>query len=365
MTSIASVHGVLPEYRYPQAEITGMLSRVYGVTGRQRALLERLHANSGVRYRHLAMPLERYGSDELNGFGATNSVFVEVAVELGERAVRGALDDAGLLARDIDLVLFTSVTGIAAPSIDARIAGRLGLRPDVKRLPIFGLGCVAGAAGIARLHDFLTGGANQVALLLSVELCSLTLQRDDSSTAGLVASALFGDGAAAVLATSGDAGSAASRIDAAPGASVRWPEIVATRSALYPGTEHVLGWDVTDTGLRILLDAAVPDVVRANIGVDVHGFLDDHGLKPQDITAWVCHPAGPKVLDAVSDALDLPGEALDLSRASLAAKGNLSSASVLHLLRDTVLERRPPAGTPGLLLAMGPGFSTELVLLRW
>lgn len=171
-----------------------------------------------------------------------------------------------------------------------------------------------------------------------------------------MAGALFGDGAAAVLAV-GRERAAETRL---PG-----PTVVATRSRLYPGTERMLGWEIGDNGFRILLGADLPDLVRAGLGAEVRSFLADHDLKTQDVTAWVCHPGGPKVLDAVRETLDLPARALELTWRSLAEVGNLSSASVLHVLRDTLALRPPPPGTPGLLLAMGPGFSTELVLLRW
>jgi alkylresorcinol/alkylpyrone synthase len=359
MTSIVSVYGVLPTHRYPQHRITESLIELYDLNGHERALLERLHGNACVDFRHLAMPLADYAA--LDGFGAANDVFIDAALDLGAKAISGALAEAGLAATDIDLVMFTSVTGIAAPSIEARLAGRLGMRPDVKRLPIFGLGCVAGAAGIGRLHDCLSGGANRVGLLLSVELCSLTLQRGDTSPAGMVASALFGDGATAVIAIADPERPAVSNEDD----DIRWPEVLASRSRLYPDTERVMGWDVTSHGLRVVLDPRVPEVVRAHLAHDVRDFLADHGLKLTDITAWVCHPGGPKVLDAVTETLGLPDKALRLTRASLAAQGNLSSSSVLHVLRDTVRQARPPAGTPGLLLAMGPGFCSELVLLSW
>ncbi|MFF7159692.1 3-oxoacyl-[acyl-carrier-protein] synthase III C-terminal domain-containing protein [Streptomyces sp. NPDC008139] len=354
MTRIVAVHGVLPEHRYEQSDITEALAGMCLPAGGDRSVLERLHATSSVQGRHLALPLERYAS--LSGFGAANDAFIEAALLLGEQAVRGALDEAGLRPEDIDLVVSTSVTGIAVPSIEARLAGLLGLRPDVKRVPSFGLGCVGGAAGIARLHDYLEGHPDQVALLLSVELCSLTLQRSDVSPQNLVAGALFGDGAAAVLAVGRD------RVHAAPRPA---PTVVATRSRLYPGTERTLGWDVCDSGFRIVLAADLPDLVRTHLGEEVRAFLAAHDLKTEDVTAWVCHPGGPRVLDAVREALALPARALELTWRSLAEVGNLSSASVLHVLRDT-LELRPPLpGTPGLLAAMGPGFSTELVLLRW
>ncbi|WP_042378339.1 type III polyketide synthase [Streptacidiphilus melanogenes] len=354
MTRIVAVQGVLPPYRYPQGEITRMVGAACRLPRGDREVLERVHASSGVTGRHLVLPIDRYG--ELDGFGARNDAFVRAALELGREAVRGALDQAGLHARDVDLVVSTSVTGIAAPSLEARLAESLGLRPDVKRVPVFGLGCVAGAAGLARLHDYLVGHPEETALLLSVELCSLTLQRGDASMQNLVAGALFGDGAAAALAV----GSSRAEASASGG-----PEIVATRSHLFPGTEELLGWTIGDTGFHIMLGSDLPELVRRQLGPVVHGFLADHDTKAGDVTAWVCHPGGPKVLDAVREAVDLPARALELTWRSLAEVGNLSSASVLHILRDTLALRPPPPGTPGLLLAMGPGFCVELVLLRW
>jgi alkylresorcinol/alkylpyrone synthase len=352
MTRIAAVHGALAPYRHTQHEITDMVARACLPEGTDRRVLDRLHRSAKVNSRHMTLPLERY--EELDGFGAANDVFIDAATDLGAKAVRGALHAAGLSAADVDLLMFTSVTGIATPSIDARLVGRLGLRPDVRRLPLFGLGCAGGAAGLARTHDYLLGRPGHVAVLLSVELCSLTFQRGDASTANLVATGLFGDGAAAVVACGPD------RTGAAPG-----PTVVDTRSHLYPDTGHLLGWDIKDSGFRIVLDAGVPEAVRRGLGDDVRGFLDEHGLKPKDVAAWVCHPGGPKVLDAVEDALELPPEALELTRRHLAEVGNLSSSSVFHVLRDTLAERPPPPGSPGLLLAMGPGFACELVLLRW
>ncbi|WP_405620974.1 type III polyketide synthase [Streptomyces sp. NBC_01511] len=358
MSRIAAVHGVLAPYRHTQSEITDMVARTCLPAGSDRGVLDRLHASARVRSRHMALPLDDYV--KIDGFGAANDVFIEVAGDLGADAVRGALRTAGLRPQDVDLLLFTSVTGVAAPSVDARLVGRLGLRPDVKRLPVFGLGCVAGAAGVARLHDYLRGWPEQVAVLLSVELCSLTFQRDDASMANLVATGLFGDGAAAVVAVG-------ERFPAAGPAAVAraGPSVVATRSRMYPDTGHVMGWSVTGSGFRVVLDPSVPDVVRRFLADDVRDFLAGHGLTPDDITAWVCHPGGPKVLEAVGESLDLPEGALDVTWRSLSEVGNLSSSSVLHVLRDTLARRAPEPGSPGLMIAMGPGFCCELVLLRW
>lgn len=354
MTRVAAVHGVLPPHRYEQGEITDALAAMRPQRDAERGVLERLHATSTVDTRHLVLPLENYR--ELNGFGKANDLFIEAGVQLAEQALTGALATAALGAEDVDLVISTSVTGIAAPSLEARLAGRIGLRPDVKRVPIFGLGCVAGAAGLARLHDYLEGHPGQVAVLLSVELCSLTLQRTDTSVQNMVAGALFGDGAAALVAV----GREHPRRHEFAG-----PQVVATHGRLYPGTERALGWDIGDTGFKIVLGAELPELVRLHLGEDVRSFLAEHDLKPPDITGWVAHPGGPKVLDALVETLGLPPQALELTRRSLTQVGNLSSASVLHILRDTLALRPPSPGTPGLLLAMGPGFCSELVLLRW
>ncbi len=354
MTRIASVVGVLPPHRHTQQDITAALADVLLSDPTRRPVLERLHAATGVASRHLALPLPRYA--EALDFGASNDAFIAVGLDLAERALRSALDAAGLSAADVDVVMTVSVTGVAAPSLDARLIGRVGLRSDVKRLPVFGLGCVAGAAGIARLHDHLVGHPDDIAVLLSVELCSLTLQRHDDSTANLVGSGLFGDGAAAVVLMG-------ERRARALGLAER-PRVVATRSRFYPDTERVMGWDVGSTGFRIVLDANVPDVVEAHVGDDVRGFLEDHDLKTADVAGWVAHPGGPKVLAALQRALDLDDGALAVTRTALTEHGNLSSASVLHVLERT-MAGRPPSGEPGVLLAMGPGFCAELVLLEW
>jgi alkylresorcinol/alkylpyrone synthase len=355
MSLIVSVAPVLPPHRYSQQEITDRFAALVLPEGTDRKVLDRLHAATGVRTRHLALPIESYPG--IDGFGAANDAFIEVGVELGQRAVSTALAAAGLTGADVDLILATSVTGVAAPSLDARLVPKLGLRTDVKRLPIFGLGCVAGAAGISRLHDYLRGDPDGVAVLLSVELCSLTIQRDDPSIANLVASGLFGDGAAAVVMV-GDRRAKALGLTGAP-------RVVDTRSRFYPDTERVMGWDIGGSGFRIVLDASVADVVEANVGADLDDFLGTHDLKTADIERWVTHPGGPKVLDALARAARLPDEALQPARDCLARVGNLSSSSVLHVLADTMAGPAPAAGAAGMLLAMGPGFCAELVLLQW
>ncbi|MDI1291054.1 MAG: type III polyketide synthase [bacterium] len=358
MTAIAGVHGVLAPHGYPQAQITAAFAEVVSPNGGHRAVVERIHAATGVKHRYLALPLEEYAA--LDGFGTANDAFIRVGLDLAEQAITGALAKAGLNPAEVDLIVSTSVTGVAAPSLEARLALRMGFRPDVKRIPVFGLGCVAGASGIARLHDYLLGDPDGVAVLVSVELCSLTIQRDDVSMPNVVASGLFGDGAAAVVMVGSNR---------ATTMGLAGPTVLASRSRIYPETERTMGWDVSEKGFRIVLSAGVPEVITTYVGDDVGDFLADHDLKTVDIARWVCHPGGPKVLDAMESALDLHDGQLDVTWRSLAAIGNLSSSSVLHVLADTLsrsAESTPPEpGTPGLLLAMGPGFCAEMVLLQW
>ncbi len=357
-----AVVGVVPDERYRQESITEAFAAAVGADGAAtRSMLERIHANAGVTTRHLVLPLERYA--ELSSFREANDEFIRHGVDLGARALGEALARAGLRADDLDLLVTCTVTGLAVPSLDARIAARLRLRDDVRRLPIVGLGCVAGAAGVARIRDHLAGHPGHVAALVCVELCSLTPQRDDLSVANLVASGLFGDGAAAVLMTGADVGAAgdAARPDPSAGPTLR---VLDSRSRLYPDTERAMGWDVGDSGLRIALGVEVPELVAGHVGTDVDGFLATHGLRREDIAFWVAHPGGPKVLESLQQALGVDREALALTWRSLAAIGNLSSASVLHVLADTLAIRPPSPGSLGMMLAMGPGFCLEMVLLE-
>jgi len=347
---ISSAASALPRNYYPQSVLIEAFRRHWGQRLERFNILERLHAATGVDGRYLAVPLERY---PFSAWGEANNCWIEAALELGEQAICRALHRAGTPPEDIGAFFFVSITGVASPSIEGRLINRMRLSTRVKRVPIFGLGCVAGAAGIARAADYVRAFPGQAALLLSVELCSLTVQQDDLSVANLISTGLFGDGAAAVIISGADRNGPAG------------PKIIATRSIFYPETESVMGWDISEKGFRIVLSRDVPDVILAHLGHDLDQFLADEGLERSDIGNWVIHTGGPKVLEATESALGLTPGALDISWSCLRKTGNLSSASVLFVLEETLSHRRPAPGTWGILAAMGPGFCSELVLLRW
>jgi alkylresorcinol/alkylpyrone synthase len=347
---IAAVGTALPSHYYDQETLLGALRSTWAEHVFNSARLEQLHRNVLVGGRHLALPIEAYA--DLATWGDANDAWIRVAQEVGEAALCRGLEGAGLGVDDVDVLIFVSVTGVATPSIDARLMNRMGLPSRVKRLPIFGLGCVAGAAGVARAADYLRGHPREVVALLSVELCSLTLQRDDLSVPNLIASGLFGDGGAAAILVGSERAAAG-------------PRIVDSRSVFYPHSEDVMGWEISERGFKVVLSAAVPDVVREHLRRDVDAFLATHRLGRGDVSAWISHPGGPRVLEAIQESLALPERALAASWRTLREMGNLSSTSVLLVLDDAMRAPDRRSGDWGLMLAMGPGFCSEMVLLQW
>lgn len=347
---ITAIASAFPPHAYSQETITAGLKLYWAEKMERPAVLEWLHSRVGVDTRHLAFPLDDY--PRFNSWGEINNAWIDVALQLSERAFTCCLRQAHLTASVPGALFFNSITGIASPSIDARLINRMGLPLHIKRIPIFGLGCVAGAAGLARAADYVRAFPDQYAALVAAEVCSLTWQRDDVSVANLISTGLFGDGAAAVLVGGAET----------PGGG---PRILGTQSSFYPDTEPVMGWEISETGFKIVLSPDVPDVVRRYLARDVDGFLAQHGLQRGDIGSWMMHTGGPKVLEAMADALDLPDGALDASWQSLRQHGNISSVSVLLVLEEFMRNRRPAPGSYSVLAAMGPGFCAELLLLQW
>jgi alkylresorcinol/alkylpyrone synthase len=347
---IAGVGSAFPKHYYKQDILVAALKNDWRHRLPNPAILDRLDDSMKVDGRYTARPIEFY--ENMNKWGQANDAWIEVGLDIGEQALCRALAGAGVEPEQLSAIFVTSVTGIAAPSIDARLVNRMGLSRNIKRIPIFGLGCVAGAAGIARAADYVRGYPDQTAALLSIELCSLTLQRDDLSMAHLISALLFGDGAAATVVAGDEVESAG-------------PEILATKSIFYPNTERTMGWDISEKGFRIVLSPDVPDTVLRHLGADVDEFLAEQNFRREDIKSWVMHTGGPKVLEATAEALGLTKKDLDASWECLRRVGNLSSTSVLLVLEDVYRNRRPAEGTLSILAAMGPGFCSELVLLRW
>ncbi len=349
----AIIHAIaraLPEHSISREEAEERLRAEFVARGEDPAIVRQVFANSGIERRFLARPPEFYLRER--SLTARNGAYCEVARELGVAAAREALERAGVAPAEVDLVIDTSCTGVMIPALDVHVANALGLRRDVRRIPLTEAGCAAGATALALGRDLLAGlPPEAVALVLAVELPSLTLQLEDASRANLVSSAIFGDGAAALVVSA--------RPPRGPGL-----ELLAHRSVLFPDTTQIMGFDLGSDGFRIVLSQRIPHLVRSRLREEVDAFLDAQGVALGALELFVLHPGGTKVLDNVRDVLELREEQVAASRRVLRRYGNLSSASV-HFVAQALLEEgavRP--GALGLLCAMGPGFTVELGLLR-
>ncbi len=352
---VAAVGAAFPPHYYDQHQLVAAFRQHWGRRHKNLDRLARLHDRVLVGGRHLALPMEEY--PRLETWGQANDAWIRVAQQVGEDAVRDAIALSTVPWERIGAFFSVTVTGVATPSLEARLLNRIPeLARSIKRIPIFGLGCVAGAAGVSRAADYVRAFPDQAALLLSVELCSLTLQRDDLSIPNLISSGLFGDGGACAIVVG-------ERL--AEEFDLVGPRVEATRSVFYPDTERVMGWDISEKGFSIVLSADVPRVVEQHLRADLDAFLAEQGVALADIGSYVCHPGGPKVLMAFEEALGVDRSALQVTWDSLMRVGNLSSSSVLMVLRETMADHRPEPGSLGLMLAMGPAFCSEMVLLRW
>jgi alkylresorcinol/alkylpyrone synthase len=346
MPHLIAIKSVLPKNSYSQHDITEYLVNLWPQN--LAAVARRIHKAAQVKRRHLALDIEIY--ERLNGIGERMHLWHEISLTLGLSAVSTVLEESGIDRKSIGHFFFTSVTGMSAPSIDALVSERLKLNPAIKRSPIFGLGCLGGAALLSRAMDYTRAFPKEAALVLSVELCSLTWQSDDHSMANIVATSLFGDGAAALLVV-GDEHELAYKSRA---------QLLNSAQVLFPHSKDLMGWEIKDSGFKVILSPGVPEIAGTALPVEINRFLTKHELQKSDIKNWIAHPGGPKVINAFIQGMEIPEKSLKHAEASLAEIGNLSSASVLHVLEKTLVD---PQASYGLMYAMGPGFQAEMVLL--
>ena len=333
----------VPPFRLGQEEVATRAASLFGATGGTDAAVARVHAHAGVRTRYSCVPLDWYLSE--HDAAERASLYRDAALRLLEEAAARALAKAGLAAADVDAIVSVSSTGIATPSLDAHLAGRMGFRPDIVRLPIFGLGCAGGVLGLSRAAALARAMPGRRVLLVVVETCGLTFRPADKSNANRVATALFGDGAAACLVSTEGAG-----VELGPSGEHLWPD-----------TLDVMGWDVVADGLKVVFSQDIPRLVRHRARSAADAFLAARGLSVSDLSGLVCHPGGPKVMDAIAEAFALDPAALGAARQVLSDHGNMSAPTVLFVLDEMVR-----AGARGLhlMLALGPGFSVGFQLVR-
>jgi alkylresorcinol/alkylpyrone synthase len=349
MARIASLATVVPPHRIAQEEAREFAARsfhrAYPDIQRRLGIFE----NARIKSRYFCMPREWFSSEKT--FLEKNTAYIEWACRLGEEAARKCLEEAGVKPGEVDCLLFISTTGLATPSIDARLINHLGMSPHTRRSPVWGLGCAGGAAGLSQAYHYVQGNPKAKVLLVAVELCGLTFQFGDKSLANLTATALFGDGAAAVLVAGEETG-----LDGA--------EIVGSQSTLWPDTYDVMGWNFMNEGMQVVFAKSIPDIIRRHMRQNVEEFLAQQGLSLPDITHFILHPGGAKVLDAYQEVFGLTPERLRHSAEVLAEYGNMSSPTVLFVLERFMKERNGRPKAYGLLTAVGPGFSSENLLLR-
>lgn len=351
---IVALATATPRHRVSQREARRLAAHLFRERLDEDPRLLRVFDHTGIDARNMCMPLEWYGAD--HDFGERNALYLEHALALAENTGRTALTRAGLTPRDVDHVVFVSSTGLATPSLEARLANVMGLRGDVRRTPIWGLGCAGGAVGLSRARDFARADPSARVLLVTVELCTLTFQRNDITRRNLVAAALFGDGAAAVVVE----GAGVSPPRAAP----RTPELIDARSTLWPDSLEVMGWEVDGHGLHVVFSREIPAIVRERVRPELAAFLESNGLTLEGPEHVVAHPGGVKVLHALAEALGRDADAFRHSQAVLRAHGNMSSPTCLFVLERLLGSGEVRSGDHAVVAALGPGFASEYVLLR-
>ena len=366
---VLSVATAVPRHRVEQETARdfarAMFAEAYGNRGVERLLP--VFDNVDIRARHFCVPPAWFYED--HPFPEKNALYVENALDLSEKAARRALDKAGADPSEVGAVYFVSTTGLSTPSIDSQLLPRLGLSEHTRRVPIWGLGCAAGAAGLARAADHARVYPGELVLLVGVELCGLTFQWGDRTKAGLISTALFADGAAAaVLGVRGERQGGERRGEGRRGEGRRdgaaGPELLGSHSTTWPGTEDIMGWEIVEAGFKVQLSRSIPDLVRSRVPENLELACSSVGLAPEEIKHYVTHPGGAKVLDAFEEVFGLLPGGLFLSREVLRDYGNMSSVTVLFVLERLLERASHAAGEHGVISALGPGFSAEHVFFR-
>lgn len=312
-------------------------------------VLLRILDNAQVQTRHSVLSIEQ--AVQPRTFKEANDLFTSESITLGKRCVQSCLDQAGVQASEIDLLITVSCTGVMIPSVDAFIVDQLGFRRDCKRLPITELGCAAGAVGLSRAHEYVRAFPDANVLVLAIELPTLTFQPRDINMAHVVSAIIFGDGVACALVSGNKKGPAL--------------ELLANRSYLFPNSYRYMGFDVDGEGFHIVLDKEVPNRVRDAIGGLVRGFMADQNQPLDALRFHALHPAGKKVLHYIEDTLNMSRDMTRCTWDVLRDHGNMSSASILYVLKQLIEVYTPQPGEAGSIVAFGPGFSAEMLLARW
>ncbi len=364
--SVSATATALPEHVVTIDDVKAYLNKVFPLSESRTSMMLEVIQNAKVDKRYFIFHPDY--TIEPRSLEQTTKEYQEHSVKLGRQVAADCLKNAGIDAKDVDLIITTSCTGVIIPSLDAYLINDLGFRSDVRRLPITELGCAAGAAALGRAWDFLKGVPEGNVLIVSVELPSLTFQRRDMSPANLISTILFGDGAAAAVVSRGNS-VASGALHAGNGngnaVAVNRPRILGTRSHLFPNSIDAMGFDLKEGGLHIVLSKDVPQLIRDKIKGLVEGFLSSYGLEQDDMAAFVFHPGGQKLLLFIEEELGLPRAMTQYSWDVLRDYGNLSSASVIYVLQEWMTKGKMSAGEYGLLTAFGPGFSAEMMLLQW
>lgn len=304
--------------------------------------------NTEIRQRNFVEPMDFYAGD--TSFEKRNDEYRKWALYYSIEAITDVLSKTGFNKKDITDIIFVSTTGLATPSIDALIIDAMQLNPHVNRLPLWGLGCAGGVSGMAKAATLARANTNAVVLLVAVELCSLTLIKNDYSKSNFIGSSLFSDGVAACIIT-GD--------DRSPSKNIM---LAGHSSKLYYGTEDIMGWEFQDSGFKVVFSKDIPSFIREHIHEDITEFLARHNLRLHDISNFIFHPGGTKVLEAYAEALNIKRSDLRHTSDVMSDHGNMSSATVLYVLEKFLTDGYKPGW--GLMLAMGPGFSSEMTLLK-